>query len=339
MIKNIGKILLILSLLLLPNLALAAEDGEMAIYPANWDGENELTKYWYIYNVDKGNTHHDQVVVENTGNTPLSIKIYPVDALTTADGAFALENEDENKDDVGAWVKLSESELDLAPNEQRVVDFTIDIPAETEPGEHIGGIIIENKTIKEGEQLNIKTRVGVRIYETVPGEVVKKASIDNIEVAGYYPSVWSLFYKYNLKYDLINEGNVQISPDTDVSVNSNWFGHVEASTNSLDNGSIFPGKKITPEKAIEKALWFGPYNLTITSQIEGVAPVQKVYTFWVLPWKLILLIAIVVVGLISWVYSSKKVSKNNSKIKKEVKNNKKTVKRKAANRKVKKNKK
>lgn len=314
--NKIWKILIVFSLLLMPTSTMAAEDGEMSIYPASWDGENELTKYWYIYSLDKGDSHQDQVVVENTGGSPLSVKIYAVDALTTSDGAFALENEDEEKNDIGAWVTLSESELDLAAGESQIVDFTISIPEDTEPGEHIGGIVIENKTIKEGQQLNLKTRVGVRIYETVPGEVVKKVAIDNVQVNGYYSSIWSLFYTYDLNYDLVNEGNVQLSPSTDVSINSPWFGYVEASVNDMIDRSIFPGKKISPQQTIDDPLYFGPYTLTITTQLEEGAPVQKVHNFWVLPWKALLLVAIVLIGLISWVYSTGGKKEEESKPKK-----------------------
>ena len=301
-IKNIGIILIGGLLLLSPLTGKAAEDGEMAIYPANWDGKNELTKYWFIYNLDQDQEYQDQVVVENTGEELLTVKIYPVDALTTKDGAFALENEDEQRDDIGKWVSLSADQLELSPGEKKAVDFTIKIPKDVTVGEHIGGIIVENKKIKTGRQINLKTRVGVRMYETVPGEVVKKIDITNIKTKGFFKNTWSMLYDYVISYDLINEGNVQLKPKVDFDLSSEWFGDVFTENKEI-NGSIFPEKQITMEHQIDKSLLIGPYKATITVNQEGMPPMQISNSFWVWPWKIIVLSALVIIGILSWIYT------------------------------------
>ena len=345
MINKIWKIIVFLLILLMPASALAIDNGEMAIYPANWDGQNELTKYWYIYNLDKGDSINDQVVVENTGNTDLVVKIYPVDALTTSDGAFALENEDEEKNDVGAWVKLNESEVNLSAGEKKTVDFTFSVPEDTFPGEHMGGIVIENKQIVEGEIINLKTRVGVRIYQTVPGEVIKKVDIKNIGVTGQYSGLSDLFYDYKTKFTLLNEGNVQLAPNIELSVDSPWFGNIYSISKKMENGTIFPNREVVLENNIDGTLYCGPYNVTITAKIDDLVPIQKIYTFWVIPWKIILLIALVIVALLSWYFMAgsnnpekekeedtdfwgEKKKKKNTRVKKTKKNTKKTTKRK-----------
>lgn len=301
-IKNIGIILIGGLFLLSPLTGRAAEDGEMAIYPANWDGKNELTKYWFIYNLDKDQEYQDQVVVENTGGEPLTVKIYPVDALTTKDGAFALENEDEQRDEIGKWVSLSMDEVELKPGEKKTIDFSIKIPRDVTVGEHIGGIIVENKKIKTGRQINLKTRVGVRIYETIPGEVVKKVDIINAKTKGYFKNIWSMLYDYTISYDLTNEGNVQLKPKVDFDLSSKWFGNV-FSENKEVNGSIFPGKQITMEHQIDKNLLFGPYLATITVNQEGMPPIQISHAFWVWPWKIIVLSTLIIIGVLSWIYT------------------------------------
>jgi len=299
--KKIIQASLILCLILSPLQAMAAGDGEMAIYPHEWDGENELTKHWFLYDLGPGATHEDKVTVENLGDSDLSLKIYAVDALTTSDGAFALENEDENKDDIGAWVSVSENELALGAKEKKAVAFTITIPEDASPGEHIGGIVIENADVQEGELLNLKTRVGVRIYETVPGDIVKKLSMEEIEVEGFYESIWSLFYNWKAKLKLVNEGNVQAAPIIDIALTSAIFGEVMNSSQAL-SGTVFPNKSIEQAINIEDTLYFGPYTLTITATEEGGNPIQKSVTFWALPWKLGLIVVVVLLALWSLLY-------------------------------------
>jgi hypothetical protein len=297
----VSGISIILALLGLTTMVYAAENGEMSIHPYEWDGQNELTKFWYMYNINKGENYQDKVVVENTGDITMSVKIYPVDGLTTTDGAFALENEDEEKNDIGAWVTLSKNEVTLEPNQQEIIDFTFTVPAEASPGEHIGGIIMEDKQLLEGNQLNVKTRVGVRIYETVPGEIVKKVAIGPITAKSKFNSPWSFFYQHNFTYNLINEGNVQISPDVATKITSPLFGEV-ISDNQKISGTIFPGKTIDFNFDPKSTLYAGPYTLTVTSNIENQNPVQKNMTFWVIPWKLCLIIVVIVLGLISILY-------------------------------------
>jgi hypothetical protein len=300
--KNIWRIALVLFLILSPLKTLAAGDGEMAIYPENWDGVNELTKHWFIYDLGPGGTTNSSVVVENMGDGDLSVKIYAVDAETTADGAFALKNEDEEKTDIGGWVKLAEKELTLAPKEKKSVAFTIAIPQEVEPGEHMGGIVIENKEIAKGQLLNIKTRVGVRIYETVPGEIIKKLNFSGLDVEGFYSSIWSLFYDWKAKYSLNNEGNVQAVPTIEAHLTSPIFGEVFSKSEKL-NGTIFPKKSVEPVTEITKPLYFGPYTLTLNAQQDGqTVPTQHSISFWVWPWKLVLLIIIVILALWSLFY-------------------------------------
>jgi hypothetical protein len=287
-----------MSLGLFPAISQAAENEEMSIYPYEWDGNNELTKYWYIYNLDVDSTHEDKVVVENTGDTPISVKIYPVDALTTSDGAFALENEDEEKNDIGAWVTLSKNELELAAGQKEEVTFSVKIPADATVGEHIGGIILENKKIMEGQQINVKTRVGVRIYETIPGEIVKKLSIDDITAKGLYKSILSIFYNWNFDYKVTNLGNVQINPKISSKLTSSIFGNVEDNSQTI-NGSIFPGKSVDIKFNPTSSLYFGPYKLVVTTQLDDQAPIQKSINFWVIPWKLLIITIIVLLSIFS----------------------------------------
>jgi len=293
--------LLLMSIGLFPAISQAAENDEMSIYPYEWDGNNELTKYWFIYNLDINSNHQDKVVVENTGDSPISVKIYPVDALTTSDGAFALKNEDEAKSDMGGWITLSKSELDLEPNQKEIVDFTVNIPADASVGEHIGGIVLENKKIMEGHQINVKTRVGVRVYETVPGEIIKKMSIDNISAKGIYQSILSFFYHWNFDYQISNQGNVQINPKITSKLTSSLFGNVEDYSQTV-NGSIFPNKSVDLKFNPASPLYFGPYKLTVTTELDNQAPIQKTINFWVIPWKLFIATIFILLLIISFVY-------------------------------------
>lgn len=82
-------------------------------------------------------------------------------------------------------------ERKLGPQERSFVPFVFSVPQNADVGEHTGGILIQKKSSDDvsqgnGSSVKLTTRVGVRIYETVPGEIVKKLSIDMLRVSKHF---------------------------------------------------------------------------------------------------------------------------------------------------------
>ncbi len=190
--------------------------GGLGIYPneSEWDEKNSLTKSWFIYTLEPGEIKEAKVNVVNLSEVPVEVRIYPVDAVTTKDGAFAPEPEDKEKVDVGAWTTISVSELSLEPNETKAVDFTLKVPENAEVGDHMGAIIVQNKEIPEAEKgtaMRVATRVGARIYLTVPGEMIKELELKEFSYKIEENQV--VFY-----LTLTNKGNVRILPKGEIEI-------------------------------------------------------------------------------------------------------------------------
>ena len=154
--------------------ARAAENGGVSAYPQSFAARPHASQSWFVYGLPAGTTKQDAVVVENTGDRPVSVRLYPVDATHTSDGAFALRNEDEPRKDVGSWIILSRASLRLGPGEKQEVPFAVRLPPGLPPGDYAGGIIVQNDELSrrsgEGMQVSILSRLGVRVYESVPGK-------------------------------------------------------------------------------------------------------------------------------------------------------------------------
>ena len=181
----------------------AASFGGLGIYPTNPDPNVDLSSSWFIYNLVPGEEKQDSLTIQNSSEETLSAKVYPVDATTTADGAFALLKEEETQKDMGAWVRLPITEITLAPGESRAIPFTVKIPSDASVGSHLGGIALENLKTTGGDGVNVVTRVGVRIYETVPGNLVRLLDLTDLS--------WKLVNdKVNLVFNLENKGNVHL---------------------------------------------------------------------------------------------------------------------------------
>lgn len=209
-LKKQTKILIVglLGFFALASFCYATSYGDLGIYPneSEWDIKNSLTKSWFIYTLKPGEVKEAKVDVINQSDQPVEVKIYPVDAVTTKDGAFAPQPEDRKRVDVGAWTSMSVSEISLKPNETKVVDFTIKVPENVEVGDHMGAIIVQGKEVpeaKEGTAMQVVTRVGARIYLTVPGEIIKELEFKDFSYKIEEGQV--VFYLV-----LTNKGNVRI---------------------------------------------------------------------------------------------------------------------------------
>lgn len=81
------------------------------------------------------------VRVVNVGDRPGTAELGAVDATTGATTGAVYEDLAQRPEDLGAWLALGSTSVALAPGEDRVVPFTVDVPADARRGEHLGGIV------------------------------------------------------------------------------------------------------------------------------------------------------------------------------------------------------
>jgi hypothetical protein len=112
-------------------------------------------------------------------------------------------------------------EVEMESGEKKDLLFVITIPQDADVGEHTGGIFIQKKVVEEnsqadGSKVMLTTRVGVRIYETVPGEIIKKLDFSNFSIAKNFSEFYlpwdkekkSKFGEYLINSSIKNNGNV-----------------------------------------------------------------------------------------------------------------------------------
>ena len=248
-----------------PSVLYAIEYGGLGIYPnaTEVSATNALTKAWFIYTLLPGEIKKGKVDVINTSVKSVVAKVYPVDAVTTTDGAFAPEAEDKEKTGVGSWVTLAESEpssavadgleIFLKPRETKTIDFTITVPDIVDVGDHMGAIIVQNKNSSEslGEGgLRITTRVGARMYITVPGEIVRRLTF-NTFTEKFEDGKVTLFPS------LSNEGNVRVQTKGEIEI-INEAGE-RVATLPIPEREVFPHEEITIPVLFDMALSPGSF--------------------------------------------------------------------------------
>lgn len=303
--KNKAKasFMVFLFFLAVPFAVKAAGSESIGIFPAYPDEKIPFSNSWFIYKLDLGQEKVDAIrVFNNKKQDTVVVKLYPVDAETTKDGSFALLQEDADRKDVGSWIKLAVNQIEIPPMSEKTVPFTFTIPKNADAGDHMGGIIMQEVELDKemvGTGMKIITRVGVRIYETVPGEVKKDFEITkfdwserNKDTANFFKNLLDINKDTVFFVGIKNKGNVQLSPKVTIDV-KNIFGRTVAHLADQEVGTVFPrGENSQSSVRWDKALIFGRYKVMMKTSIPDMPDQTRQLVIWKIPWRIIFLLVI-----------------------------------------------
>lgn len=203
--------------------------------------------------------------------------------------------------ELNEWCKGKDLvELEMGSGEKKELLFVISIPADADVGEHTGGILIQKKSKDEAEQGNgskvmLTTRVGVRIYETVPGEIIRKLNFSDFRISKNFSEFflpWDKIKKEKFKEYLItskinNPGNAS----TDFSEKINIYNKITRKAEVIEgrNFQILRG-----DDFVSSLAWKGPrlaylnfqkeYRYKDSNGNEQVIQSQAINK-WFIPWR------------------------------------------------------
>lgn len=129
----------------------------------------------YSYTVNPGEQVDDGLVVANNGKTPLGLAVYAADGFTTDDGRLDLLTKDAKSTGIGAWVRTPNAKVTVQPGQSLQVPFSLAVPADAAPGDHLGGIVT---SLTQGG--DVEHRLAIRIRVRVSGELKPSLSVDDV---------------------------------------------------------------------------------------------------------------------------------------------------------------
>lgn len=286
--------------------------GDRGIMPAHPDPNVKYSDSWFIYTINPGETKEDAATIANNSDETLTFMLNAVDAETTSDGAFAPLDNNAPKVDVGSWVKMSQNTVTVPAHKEVEVPFTVTVPKDnTDVGEHFGAIVMQEVKEKtphnQGVGIGIVTRVGVRMYVTVPGEIRKGLDFTQANYKFYSrlthqkEIIWwdrvleYLGFKPAIQYSLVlhNSGNVRVEP-FGVLKTKNIFGRTIKTYDRISFGMVMPGKNLTIPVNWADPPFIGKFRTTIDVTYEGGGPLTKTIDVWIIPYRLLILIGLII---------------------------------------------
>ena len=166
--------------------AAAPEAGGIGLAPAHFDPSNPRTRAYFIHDVAPGQSFADTVIVTNTGTSSVDLHVNAVDALTGVTTGAVYANRQDPVRRWGAWVTPSVSEVTAPPQSRTPVDFTVHVPADARPGDHLAGIAFENAHPQAvGKTLSVTTvtRSVIGVLTKVDGVAGIHFHIDQVSFA------------------------------------------------------------------------------------------------------------------------------------------------------------
>lgn len=279
---------LLVALFALPGVATAAPADGWTVHTA--DNEFGSARDNYGYTVDPGGRLSDGLVVVNNGTTPLNLAVYAADAFTTSSGGLDLRTKDTRATDVGAWVHPGNSRVTVQPGQSQEVPFTLSVPADAAPGDHLGGIVT---AVTQG---NVERRVGIRIRLRVGGDLKPNLSVENVDVdySGGDATV---------TYAVHNTGNAILAARQTVSVAGPFGSWRTPSGRVPDSPALLPGETwqvsvpvhgVTPAVLLTGTVTLTPLLADASGSISPLSTVEATGHGWAVSW--ILVLAVVVLG-------------------------------------------
>ncbi|MDU0293626.1 WxL protein peptidoglycan domain-containing protein [Saccharothrix longispora] len=300
-VRGAGTALVVAAVLPVPPaVAQPAEPGTdrqtWSVAPASTSGPDGRAGFDYV--VEPGMRYDDHLAVRNLGEGDITLDLYAGDAVNTGTGGFDLLARDEASTVVGDWVTVSSPQVVVPARDTVVVPFSVTVPADAEPGDHVGGLVAAATTGGD-TPVEVERRVGSRLYVRVAGPIDATVRIDAVTPSYRGTPNPAGTGEVDVTYTVVNDGNLRLSLLPSVGV-SGLFGLGRRSTTGEVLPELLPGNAVTLTQTLTGVWPLGPLDIRVTADpvtsatqsLGGtVAPATADATLWAVPWTALVALA------------------------------------------------
>jgi len=211
----------------------------------------------YAYTAKPGAVITDMMGVTNFSTQALTLKLEAIDAFNTPDGQFALLQTGEKSKDLGQWITPSQSRVTVPARTRLSIPFTLRVPKDASPGDHIAGVVataVQGASGSKDQKVAVNFRTGSRVYLRVTGAIRATLSLTNVS-ASYSQTANPLGRgTVTVRYRVVNSGNVRLAARGTVTV--------------AGVGGLNP----TPEQKLQISELLPGQSADLSTEIDSVAP-------------------------------------------------------------------
>jgi len=236
----------------------------------------------------------------------------------------------EQKDIFLKWFILAQDDVTLKPSQAIIIPFIVDVPKDATPGGYYAVIFWKDQRgpSDKNNAINISSKVGTLILLKVKGALNEQGELTDFKTQPEQKYFFKLPISFLVRFQ--NNGNIHLKPSGEIKLRNLWFGQQnilevnEAQRNVLPSSArkfeIYWGQTFSGG-------WFnqfwsnldqevrnftvGPYLATLELEY-GSDKMQKInqeITFWLIPYHLIILLALIIVVLVILFKVNKKIKR------------------------------
>jgi hypothetical protein len=185
----------------------------------------------------------DHLLIDNFSKRPVTFTVYAVDGITTSSGSIGLAPAKQRRIDIAAMVHVGRSRVTVPASGKLNVPFTVDVPGNATPGDHVGGVIASVTEALNGGKVAREDRVGVAMYLRVAGALHPALGIESVSSSGYHgtPNPFG-GGSTTVSYTVRNTGNVRLGAAQRVAV-TGLFG-IPLATVHPSSEELLPGGSV-----------------------------------------------------------------------------------------------
>lgn len=245
------------------------EPARLGLTPVDHDGT------YFDLTLEPGEAVGLQVEAANFGHEEAVARTYASDVYTIVNGGFGADLFGERPSGATLWLTYPSQEVPLGPEDALVIDFDLEVPEDTPPGEYVTALVIENAEPVRGsgtiavDQVN---RNAIAVAIEVPGEERPALSIGSV----YHDEVADLSV---VSFDVANRGNVHLRPSGSFVLRHDDGTQLAESPVVMD--SVYAGTSTTVEGPALELLEPGRYcaQLTLSDETTGASDATECLPF------------------------------------------------------------
>ncbi|AZS38123.1 hypothetical protein CVS47_02774 [Microbacterium lemovicicum] len=285
-----------------------------ALQPATADGPDGRVSLRHV--IDGGAQASDAIALTNFSAQPATFAVYASDGTISSSGGFDLVPADQAPSDGGSWVALGDVAgstprdgggmlLPLEAGATALIPIEISVPGNATPGDHPAGVVAEFVPAN-GSNVQLASRVGVRMHLRVSGDVVAAVVPEAVQTA-VTPS-WNPFEPsmVTVTYALANAGNVRLGAETETALQGPLGAGAAREVSS--QREVLPGQATTATVTVPVApLFFAWGEVRSAPVVVGedsveaeLASASTAFTVWTVPWSQLVLLLLIVGGFFGW---------------------------------------
>jgi len=243
-----------------------------------------------------GQTKIVEVLVTNRTGVSRIFNVTTEDAKGSQDPEtpIVLLGDDRGPYSLKDYLTVPYTRFKLGHNERARIPVTISIPPDAEPGGLYGSVLIDTITVDaSGKDTNgtapqsaIVARIGTLFFVTVPGEIERSGSLKEFATLMQKKFYQDGPIEFGILYE--NTGSMHLAPYGELRI-KNMFDE-EVGYLPLDPWFVLPQSLRLREVTWNREALFGRYTavLSINRSYDDLID-EANFTFWVLPWKPVVL--------------------------------------------------